>query len=93
MVTLKNKRRRMLVFNLDAPFFVKNRNETPYGQSCVLTFLALEKKEGIHDAVLGCSEIQVAVQNGDLRIMKQTKDEPTQEPSAAMTSMDESVED
>ena len=65
-VTLKNKRRQMAAFNLDAPFFVKNNNETPYGQPCALTFLALEKKEGLEDAVLSCTEIASALKRGDL---------------------------
>jgi hypothetical protein len=84
-VTLKNKRRRMLVFNLDAPFFVKNRNETGFGQPCTLTMLALERKEGVHDAVLACEEVKAALLKGDLRVLGQTK-EPEVETSAVVST-------
>lgn len=60
MVVLKNKTRQPQVFNLDAPFFIKNANETPFGQPCSLTFLALEKRE-VEDAVLACEEIKAAI--------------------------------
>ena len=84
MVTLKNKRRQMLVFNLDAPFFVKNRNETEWGKPCSTSFLALEEKE-VHDAVLSCSEVKAAIAKGDLRVLKTAKEQPSEkkETSAA----------
>ena len=78
MAVLKNKRRQMLVFNLEAPFFTKNRNETPWGKPCALTFLALEKKE-VHDAALSCSEVKAAIARGDLRLLKSVKEEPSKE--------------
>ena len=72
MVTLKNKRRRMLVFNLEAPFFLRNKNETEWGQPCSISFLSLEERE-VHDAVLSCSEVKTAIAKGDLRVLKPSK--------------------
>lgn len=73
MAILKNKRRRIRVFNLDAPFFVKNRNETLWGKPCSLTLLALEQKE-VHDAVLSCTEVKAALAKGDVRELKPSKE-------------------
>jgi len=88
MITLKNKRRRMLVFNLDAPHFIKTRNETRYGKPCAMTFLALEKKTDVNEAVLSCAEVKVAIAKGDLRVLPQAKPELKPEPvtSAALSS-------
>lgn len=66
MPLLKNKTRQPLVFNLDTTFHVGNRNETPVGKPCTLSFLALEKKE-VDDAVLSCGVVKAALQNGTLR--------------------------
>jgi hypothetical protein len=76
MVTLKNKRRQMASYNLDAPFFTKNANETPLGQPCAITFLALEKKAELNDAVLSCTEVASALARGDLIVLAQTKPAP-----------------
>jgi len=73
MAILKNKRRRLQTFNLDAPFFVKNRNETLWGKPCSMTLLALEQKE-VHDAVLSCTEVKTALAKGDLRELKPSKE-------------------
>lgn len=80
MVTLKNKLRRMRVFNLDTPFFVKRRDVTQYGQPETLTLLALERREGVPDAVLSCTEVKAAIGQGNLRVYKQA--EPASEPKA-----------
>jgi len=89
MLILKNKRRAMRVYNLDSPFFVKNQNETPFGKPCVLTFLALEKKE-VDDAVKSCAEIQSALAIGDLRVLTpqtpRVKESPVSKDSVAKTS-------
>ena len=72
-VTLKNKERRMKAYNLEAPYFVSHRNETKFGKPCAITFLSLEKKEGLPDAILSCAEIAADVQKGKLRVLKQTR--------------------
>lgn len=72
MAVLKNKKRQPQVFNLDVPFFVKNRNETPFGKPCSLSFLALEKKE-VDDAVLACPEVKAALADGRLRDLTPVK--------------------
>ncbi len=84
MVILKNKTRQMKVYNLDAPFFVRNQNETKWGQPCAVTFLALEEKE-LHDAVLACAEIEEAMRKGDLRLLSQTV-EKKEEPPKVMAA-------
>lgn len=71
MITLKNKKRQPQVFNLDAPFFVKNHNETPFGQPCALTLLALEAKE-CDEAVLSCTEVKSAIDRGDVKVLPKT---------------------
>lgn len=80
MVTLKNKLRRMRTFNLDAPFFVKRHGETLYGRAETLTLLSLERREGVLDAVLACTEIKAARDAGTLRVYPSP--EPTSEPKA-----------
>lgn len=86
MAILKNKTRQPQVFNLDAPFFVKNANETPYGRSCSLTLMALEKRE-VHDAVLACEEIKCALAKNPpvLRLLK-APEMPTVIPKPAKTT-------
>lgn len=74
-VTLKNKRRRLATFNLEAAFFKKRTTETRYGQPEAITFLPLEAKAGLPDAILGCEEIKSAIARGDLRQME-SKDTP-----------------
>lgn len=71
MITLKNKKRQPAVFNLDAPFFVRNNNETPFGKPCTLTLLALEAKE-CDEAVLSCTEVKVAIDRGDVKVLPKT---------------------
>lgn len=66
MSVLKNKTRHPQVFNLDAPFFVGNRNETAAGKPCSISFLALEKKE-VDDAVVSCDSVKTALSKGILR--------------------------
>ena len=63
---LKNKTRQPQVFNLDAPFFVKNNNETLYGKPVSLGFLSLEKKE-VPEEVMACTCIKDALKRGTLR--------------------------
>jgi len=84
MVTLKNKQRRMRTFNLDAPFFVKRHGETLYGRPETLTLLALERREGVPDAVLACTEVKAAIGQGNLRVYKQA--ESAIEPKAEAKS-------
>jgi hypothetical protein len=79
-VTLKNKKRQTRTFNLEAPFFVKRPDQTPYGKAESVTFLALEKKEGLPDAILSCAEVDAALKSGDLRLLSQTNPAPTPEP-------------
>jgi len=80
MITLKNKQRRMRTFNLDAPFFVKRHGDTLYGRAEVLTLLSLERREGLPDAITGCTEIKAAVDSGNLRVYPSP--EPASEPKA-----------
>jgi hypothetical protein len=83
-VVLKNKRRRMLPFNLEAPFFVKRTDVTRLGQPEVITFMPLEKKEDLPDAILGCAEIHSAIEKGVLRNMTPPPAAPKEEkPKAA----------
>ena len=83
MVTLKNKQRRMRTFNLDAPFFVKRRGETKYGRPETLTLLALERREGLPDAITSCTEIKAALATSPptLRVCKPSP-KPASDPKA-----------
>lgn len=81
MATLKNKQRRMRTFNLDAPYFVKRHGETLHGRPETLTLLALERREGVDDAVLACTEVKAALAAGDLRVIADRAAEP--EPAVA----------
>ena len=89
-VTLKNKRRRMATFNLEAPFFKKRMDVTRLGQPEAITFLPLEKKSDLPDAILACAEISSSLKRGDLRNLtppaapaKEAKPEAAQPAAAA----------
>lgn len=60
MVILKNKLRRMRVFNLDSRFHTARRDSTPPGKPETLTLFALERRE-VEDAVRACTEIKAAL--------------------------------
>jgi len=66
MKTLKNKTRQPQVFNLDSPFHVGNANDTPFGKPCVISFLALERKE-VDDSVVSCDSVKSALSKDILR--------------------------
>lgn len=82
MVTLKNKLRRMRTFNLDAPFFVKRRGETKYGRPETLTLLALERREGLPDAITSCTEIKAAIATSPPTLRVYPSAKPASEPKA-----------
>ena len=82
-VLLKNKTRQPQVFNLDSPYWVKNRNQTPWGSPCSMSFLALEKK-WCDSAVLACAEVKVALnKTGVLRTLDERtlEENPVSVPS------------
>ena len=68
MITLKNKRRQMLVFNLDTPYFREKKGMNGKGCPESITFLALERLE-VPDEIQECPEIAAAIARRDLQIV------------------------
>lgn len=67
MISLKNKRRQMQVFNLETEHFCKKKGLNGKDKSESITFLALERRSDLPDEILECVEIESAIRSGVLR--------------------------
>ncbi len=67
MISLKNKKRQMLVFNLETEYFCKKKGLNGKDKPESVTFLGLERKNDFPEEILECEEIANAIRSGVLR--------------------------
>jgi len=67
MISLKNKRRQMQVFNLETEHFCKKKGLNGKDKPESITFLGLERKNDLPEEILECMEIGSAIRSGVLR--------------------------